>query len=76
MNTHHVPQQAHEERSVSKEQFDESAFEAAFEQARADMELQGAETTPEIEQHLHDKNEVETTDGSRSELSMQNLQGD
>lgn len=62
MNAHQVPQQAHEEHSVSKEQFDESAFEAAFEQARADMELQGAETTPDIEQHLHDTNQVETTE--------------
>jgi hypothetical protein len=62
MNAHSAPQQAHAEHYATKEHFDESAFEAAFEQARADMELRGAETTPEIEQHLHDTSQVEMTE--------------
>jgi len=70
MNAHQVPQQAHAEHSASKEQFDEYAFEAAFEQARADMELQGAETTSEVEQHLHDTNQVETTEPVHGELRI------
>jgi hypothetical protein len=37
------PQAVQSEQQKPMEQFDESAFEAAFDQARADMELQGAD---------------------------------
>lgn len=37
------PSQAMQSQHKPVEQFDESAFEAAFDQARADMELQGAD---------------------------------
>ncbi|KAF7713071.1 Uncharacterized protein PECH_008482 [Penicillium ucsense] len=51
MNMHHSPsQQAPIANSLPTEQFDESAFEAAFEQARADMqELQAPELTQTME---------------------------
>lgn len=42
----------------SVEQFDESAFEAAFDQARADLELQGAEQK-DTQPHLEDTHEVQ-----------------
>lgn len=51
MNTHQTQQDAHSAPSAPEEKFDESAFEAAFEQARADMESQGADTTPALEPH-------------------------
>lgn len=45
--------QPQEQRST--EQFDESAFEAAFDQARADMELQGSDVTQkDTEQNLQE----------------------
>jgi hypothetical protein len=68
MNAHQAPQQAHLEPSASVQQFDESAFEAAFEQAHADMELQAV--TPEIEQHMHDTNQVEMTESTHEELRI------
>lgn len=50
MNTHQVQQQAPMMNAAPAEQFDDSAFEAAFEQARADMqELQEPEITAESE---------------------------
>ncbi|CEO61144.1 hypothetical protein PMG11_05474 [Penicillium brasilianum] len=56
MNTHQVPQQAPVMNAAPTEQFDESAFEAAFEQARADMqELQETEVAPEIESLAHEE---------------------
>lgn len=56
MNTHQVPQQAPVMNAAPTEQFDESAFEAAFEQARADMqELQETEVVPEIESFAHEE---------------------
>ncbi|KAJ6107958.1 hypothetical protein N7523_009281 [Penicillium sp. IBT 18751x] len=69
MNVHQVPQQAHAEPSTSVQQFDESAFEAAFEQARADMELQSAET-PGIQQLLHDVNSAEAHNPAQEELRI------
>jgi hypothetical protein len=56
MNTHQVPQQAPVLNAAPTEQFDESAFEAAFEQARADMqELQETEVAPETESLAHEE---------------------
>lgn len=57
MNTHHVPQQAPAMNSGPIEQFDESAFEAAFEQARADMqeEQHDVEATIETETLAHEE---------------------
>ncbi|KAJ5134050.1 hypothetical protein N7526_005415 [Penicillium atrosanguineum] len=69
MDAHQVPQQAHAEPSASTQQFDESAFEAAFEQARADMELQSVET-PENEQQLHDSNLAEVIEPTHEELRI------
>lgn len=69
MNAHQVPQQAHAEPVESMQQFDESAFEAAFEQARADMELQSADTL-ELEQHLHDSNQAETLEPTHDEVRI------
>ncbi|BDD61888.1 hypothetical protein MAP00_006909 [Monascus purpureus] len=43
----HPSQEVAGERQAPTEAFDESAFEAAFEQARADLELQANETTQE-----------------------------
>lgn len=56
MNTHQVPQQAPAMNSAPIEQFDESAFEAAFEQARADMQEQhDVEATTETETLAHEE---------------------
>lgn len=56
MNAHQVPQQAPVVNAAPTEQFDESAFEAAFEQARADMqELQETEVTAETESLAHEE---------------------
>ncbi|KAJ5281383.1 hypothetical protein N7478_006755 [Penicillium angulare] len=59
-STFQAPQQAHAEHVAPTEQFDESAFEAAFEQARADMEHQEAQITPNIEEHMQETNPVES----------------
>lgn len=53
MNAFHGPQGSETEAPIEK--FDESAFEAAFEQARADMELQGAETAEQDAQQEMDE---------------------
>jgi hypothetical protein len=54
------PSQAMQTQQNPAEQFDESAFEAAFDQARADMELQGAEVTQnDIQQNVEDTREYE-----------------
>lgn len=58
VNTHHAQQEAHSAASAPGERFDESAFEAAFEQARADMELQGADTTPTLKQESQESQET------------------
>ncbi|KAJ5323028.1 hypothetical protein N7541_006180 [Penicillium brevicompactum] len=52
------PSQAMQSQQKPVEQFDESAFEAAFDQARADMELQGADQK-ETQQNLEDTHEYE-----------------
>lgn len=57
MITRQVPQQVQTEQSAPQQQFDEAAFEAAFEQARADLEFQTTQQTqaePEPEQD-HDR---------------------
>ncbi|CAG8894669.1 unnamed protein product [Penicillium egyptiacum] len=42
------------------QQFDESAFEAAFDQARADMELQGVDVAQQdTQKHLEETNEID-----------------
>lgn len=52
------PSQAMQSQQKPAEQFDESAFEAAFDQARADMELQGADQK-DTQQNLEDSHEYE-----------------
>ncbi|KAJ5501646.1 hypothetical protein N7453_006463, partial [Penicillium expansum] len=45
------------------QQFDESAFEAAFDQARADMELQGVDVAQQdTQKHLQETNEAEISE--------------
>lgn len=70
MNTHRFPQEVRTEQHAPQERFDESAFEAAFEQARADMEAQGTEAAPEVEQHLHDIHESQPMDSAREDLRI------
>lgn len=56
MNPHQVPQQAPAMNAAPIEQFDESAFEAAFEQARADMQEQhDVEATTDTETLAHEE---------------------
>lgn len=71
MNTHRFPQEVRTEQHAPQERFDESAFEAAFEQARADMEAQGTEAAPEIEQHLHDMHESQPMESAREDLRVE-----
>lgn len=52
------------------EQFDESAFEAAFEQARTDVELHGADATPAVEQELHETGRVDTAGNNTEEIRI------
>ncbi|CAG7917183.1 unnamed protein product [Penicillium olsonii] len=52
------PSQIPQSQQKPVEQFDESAFEAAFDQARADMELQGANQKDTLN-HLEDTHEYE-----------------
>jgi hypothetical protein len=56
MNMHQVPQPASAVNAAPTEQFDEAAFEAAFEQARVDMEeLQETKVTVETENVAHEE---------------------
>ncbi|KAJ5570395.1 uncharacterized protein N7459_009825 [Penicillium hispanicum] len=59
MGTHQPPLEMRSENPAPMEQFDESAFEAAFEQARADLELQRAEASVEAEQPLPETNHIQ-----------------
>lgn len=52
------------------EQFDESAFEAAFEQARADMELQEADASPELEQQSYETDEFDAAETVTEEIRI------
>lgn len=70
MNTQQAPLEARSEHPASTEQFDESAFEAAFEQARADMELQGADAVPDIEQSLHETNQIDSVEPVHEEIRI------
>lgn len=60
MNQMQPPQAMQPEQQKPMEQFDESAFEAAFDQARADMELQGADLAQQDTRQNLDTDEVET----------------
>ena len=60
MNQMQPPQAMQPEQQKPMEQFDESAFEAAFDQARADMELQGADLAQQDTQQNLDTDEVDT----------------
>lgn len=60
MNQMQPPQAMQPEQQKPMEQFDESAFEAAFDQARADMELQGADLAQQDTRQNLNTDEVET----------------
>ena len=68
----------HSAHFVAANQFDESAFEAAFEQARADLDLQraGAEhdahqgAQQEAEQDLYENNSVELTETAHKTIQI------
>ena len=70
MNTHQTPQEVRQEHLVPSEQFDESAFEAAFEQARTDMELQGAEATLDVEQRVNETDLIEPAVATHEEIRI------
>ncbi|KAJ5757881.1 uncharacterized protein N7511_006575 [Penicillium nucicola] len=62
MNQLQPPQAMQPEQQKPMEQFDESAFEAAFDQARADMELQGADLTRQNTQQTLDSDKVDAVE--------------
>lgn len=63
MNQMQLPQGMQTEQQTHAQQFDESAFEAAFDQARADMDLQAVDVAQQDTQtHLQETNEVEITE--------------
>lgn len=63
MNQMQPPQGMQTEHQHHTQQFDESAFEAAFDQARADMELQAVDVAQQdTQKHLQETNEVEITE--------------
>lgn len=70
MNTQQAPQETLQDNSAPEEQFDESAFEAAFEQARADMDLQEADAPPELEQQLDETDEVDAAENVAEEIRI------
>ncbi|KAJ5772646.1 hypothetical protein N7520_003175 [Penicillium odoratum] len=69
MSAYQAPHQAHSQHIVPAEKFDESAFEAAFDQARADMELQTAEATS-TEQHVLDASPIDPFEKAQEELRI------
>ncbi|KAJ5502044.1 peroxin-20 [Penicillium fimorum] len=63
MNQMQPGQAMQTEQQNQTQQFDESAFEAAFDQARADMELQGAELAQQdTQKNLHETNEADVSE--------------
>ncbi|KAJ5426644.1 peroxin-20 [Penicillium sp. CMV-2018d] len=63
MNQMQPSQGMQTEQQHHAQQFDESAFEAAFDQARADMELQADDVAQQdTQKHLQETNEVEITE--------------
>ncbi|KGO39951.1 hypothetical protein PEX1_050730 [Penicillium expansum] len=63
MNQMLPPQGMQAEQQHHAQQFDESAFEAAFDQARADMELQGVDVAQQdTQKHLQETNEAEISE--------------
>ncbi|KAJ5889167.1 peroxin-20 Pex20-Penicillium chrysogenum [Penicillium tannophilum] len=58
-STYQAPQEAHVQHSAPTEKFDESAFEAAFNQAQADLELQAAEAAPAPQANVHDASPID-----------------
>lgn len=58
-STYQAPQEAHAQQIAPTEKFDESAFEAAFNQAQSDLELQTAEATPAPQPNLHDASPID-----------------
>ncbi|CAP85339.1 hypothetical protein E8E15_001080 [Penicillium rubens] len=57
------PLQGMQTEQQNTQQFDESAFEAAFDQARADMELQGVDIAQQDNQeHLQETNKVDISE--------------
>ncbi|KAJ5530073.1 peroxin-20 Pex20-Penicillium chrysogenum [Penicillium freii] len=63
MNQMQPSQGMQTEQQHHAQQFDESAFEAAFDQARADMELQAVDVAQQdTQKHLQETNEVEITE--------------
>ncbi|KAJ5081442.1 peroxin-20 Pex20-Penicillium chrysogenum [Penicillium alfredii] len=75
MNAMHTPLESRPEAQAPMERFDESAFEAAFEQARADMELQGAEhaTQEELQQSFDEINESHATVREEIRIGSDNI---
>lgn len=70
MNAHQAPQETRPASVAPAEQFDESAFEAAFEQARADMELQEADAPTELEQQLSAIDEDDTVEALAEDIRI------
>lgn len=70
MNTQHKPQETRADNFAPAEQFDDSAFEAAFEQARADMELQKADASPELEQQSHEVDEINAAEAIAEKIRI------
>ncbi|OQD85246.1 hypothetical protein PENANT_c010G03192 [Penicillium antarcticum] len=62
VNQMQPPQAMQPEQQKPMDHFDESAFEAAFDQARADMELQGADFAQQDVQQQLDTDQVDTVE--------------
>ncbi|KAJ5927771.1 hypothetical protein N7466_006727 [Penicillium verhagenii] len=68
--TYQAPPEAHAQHVMPVEKFDESAFEAAFDQARATLELQSAEATPAPEQHMQDASPIDPFETAQENLQI------
>ncbi|KAJ6104938.1 hypothetical protein N7486_003627 [Penicillium sp. IBT 16267x] len=68
--TYQAPPEAHAQHTAPAEKFDESAFEAAFNQAQADLELQTAEVTPAPQPAVHDASPIDPFDTAEQEIRV------
>lgn len=70
INTHQAPQETRSDSLAPAEQFDESAFEAAFEQARADMELHETHASLELGQESGEIDEADTAEAPAEDIRI------
>ncbi|KAJ5662876.1 hypothetical protein N7507_003607 [Penicillium longicatenatum] len=69
-STYQASQEAQAQNNAPTERFDESAFEAAFNQAQADLELQAGETAPAAQPDVHDASPIDPFDTAEQDIRV------